>query len=177
VVGFVQAKDLLRRALEDEPIDLKAAARPAHYIPKSLSPAQVLEEFKRSKSAMALVVDEYGEIAGVVTLKDVLEAIVGDIPSEETEEEPEAVLREDGSWLVDGTLSVEKLKQLFEIDELPGEESGNFHTAAGFVMLQLGRVPHPADHFHWNGLRFEVVDMDKNRVDKLLIARDSALDR
>lgn len=170
VLGFVQAKDLLRRALSGESMELAAAVRPAHFIPKSLSPVQLLEEFKRAKTALALVVDEYGEIAGLVTLKDVLEAIVGDIPSEETEEEPEAVQREDGSWLLDGTLSIEKFKQLFDVEELPDEAAGNFHTIGGFVMLQLGHIPRAADHFHWDGLCFEVVDMDKNRVDKILVS-------
>jgi putative hemolysin len=170
VLGFVQAKDLLRRALNDERMELAAAVRPAHFIPKSLSPVQLLEEFKRAKIALGLVVDEYGEIAGLVTLKDVLEAIVGDIPSEEIEEEPEAVQREDGSWLLDGTLSIEKFKQMFDVEELPDEAAGNFHTIGGFVMLQLGHVPKAADHFHWDGLCFEVVDMDRNRVDKIMVS-------
>jgi putative hemolysin len=170
VLGFIQAKDLLRRALSGEKMELAAAVRPAHFIPKSLSPLQLLEEFKRSKTTLALVVDEYGEIAGLAALKDVMEAIVGDIPSEETEEEPEAMQREDGSWLLDGTLSIEKFKQLFEVEELPDEAAGNFHTIGGFVMLQLGHVPRAADHFYWDGLRFEVVDMDRNRVDKILVA-------
>ena len=170
VLGFVQAKDLLRRALNGEAVELAAAVRPAHFIPKSLSPMQLLEEFKRAKTAMGLVVDEYGEIAGLVTLKDVLEAIVGDIPSEEIEEEPEAVQRDDGSWLLDGTLSIEKFKQMFDVDELPDEATGNFHTIGGFVMLQLGHVPKAADHFNWDGLCFEVVDMDKNRVDKIMVS-------
>jgi len=170
VLGFVQAKDLLRSALNGEAVELAAAVRPAHFIPKSLSPMQLLEEFKRAKTAMGLVVDEYGEIAGLVTLKDVLEAIVGDIPSEEIEEEPEAVQREDGSWLLDGTLSIEKFKQMFDVDELPDEATGNFHTIGGFVMLQLGHVPKAADHFNWDGLCFEVVDMDKNRVDKIMVS-------
>lgn len=170
VLGFIQAKDLLRRALIGERMDLVNAVRPAHSIPKSLSPMQLLEEFKRSKTALALVVDEYGEVAGLVTLKDVMEAIVGDIPTEEEEEdEPEAVQREDGSWLLDGTLSVEKFKQIFDVEELPDEAAGNFHTIGGFVMLQLGHVPRAADHFHWDEFRFEVVDMDKNRVDKVLV--------
>jgi putative hemolysin len=177
VIGFAQAKDMLRRALNDERMELKAAMRPAHFVPKSLSPMQVLEEFKRSKTAMALVVDEYGEIAGLVTLKDVMESIVGDIPSEEeTGEELDAVQREDGSWLLDGTLSIEKFKQIFDVEELPDEAAGNFHTIGGFVMLQLGHVPRAADHFHWDGLRFEVVDMDKNRVDKILVAPDEPAD-
>jgi putative hemolysin len=133
---------------------------------------QLLEEFKRSKSRLALVVDEYGEVAGLATLKDVLEAIVGDIPSEEVEEQPEAVQREDGSWLLDGTLSIEKFKQLFHLDELPDEGSGNYHTLAGFMMQLLGRVPRASDHFHWSGHRFEVLDMDKNRIDKVLVQPD-----
>jgi putative hemolysin len=170
VIGFIQAKDLLRRALSGERMELAGAVRPAHSVPKSLSPAQLLEEFKRSKTALALVVDEYGEIAGLVTLKDVMEAIVGDLPSDgEDEDEPEAVLREDGSWLVDGMLSVEKFKQIFAVEHLPDEAAGNFHTIGGFVMVQLGHVPRAADHFNWDGFRFEVMDMDKNRVDKVLV--------
>ncbi len=170
VLGFIQAKDLLRRALCGERMELAGAVRPAHSVPKSLSPVQLLEEFKRSKTALALVVDEYGEVAGLVTLKDVLEAIVGDIPSDEEEQdEPEAVRREDGSWLLDGVLSIEKFKQIFDVEELPDEATGNFHTIGGFVMVQLGHVPRAADHFHWDGLRFEVMDMDRNRVDKVLV--------
>lgn len=171
VLGVIAAKDLLKRALSGEELKLQAAVRPVNYIPKSLSPVQLLEEFKRSKIALALVVDEYGEIAGLATLKDVMEAIVGDIPSEETDdEEPEAVQREDGSWLLDGTLTVEKFKQLFDVEELPDEAAGDFHTIGGFVMLQLGHVPKAADQFSWGRLIFEVVDMDRNRVDKILVS-------
>jgi putative hemolysin len=171
VLGVIEAKDLLRRALSGEELRLAAAVRPVNYIPKSLSPVQLLEEFKRSKIALALVVDEYGEIAGLATLKDVMEAIVGDIPSDETEDdEPEAIQREDGSWLLDGTLTIEKFKQLFVVEELPDEASGDFHTIGGFVMLQLGHVPRAADHFQWGKLNFEVVDMDRNRVDKILVS-------
>jgi putative hemolysin len=168
-MGVIESKDLLRRALAGDELKLAAAIRPANYIPKSLSPIQLLEEFKRSKIALALVVDEYGEIAGLATLKDVMEAIVGDIPSEEAaDEEPEALEREDGSWLLDGTLTVEKFKQIFDVDELPDEVDGNFHTLGGFVMLQLGHVPRAADYFIWGNLRFEV--MDRNRVDKILVS-------
>ncbi|HYE35138.1 hemolysin family protein [Methylocaldum sp.] len=170
VIGFVQAKDLLTKALRGENMDLARLIKTPRYVPKSLNPMQLLEEFKRSKTPMALVVDEYGEVAGLVTLKDVMEAIVGDIPMTEWEEEPEAVQRNDGSWLLDGTLSTTKFKQIFDVDELPDEATGNFHTIGGFVMLQLGHVPRATDHFEWNHLRFEVVDMDKNRVDKLLVS-------
>lgn len=171
VLGVIEAKDLLRRALSGEELCLTAAVRPVNYIPKSLSPVQLLEEFRRSKIALALVVDEYGEIAGLATLKDVMEAIVGDIPSDEAEdEEPDAVQRNDGSWLLDGMLTIEKFKPLFGVEELPDETSGNFHTIGGFVMLQLGHVPRAADHFRWGKLHFEVVDMDRNRVDKILVS-------
>jgi putative hemolysin len=171
VLGVIESKDLLRRALTGEVLNLAAAVRPVNYIPKSLSPVQLLEEFKRSKVALGLVVDEYGEIAGLATLKDVLEAIVGDIPSDEEEDEqPEFVQRADGSWLLDGTLTVEKFKQIFDVEALPDEEAGNFHTIGGFVMLQLGHVPRAADHFIWDGLYFEVVDMDRNRVDKIRVS-------
>lgn len=172
VLGFIQAKDLLRRTLAGETMELAAAVRPAYFIPKSLNAVQLLEEFKRTKTGLALVVDEYGEIGGLATLKDVMEAIVGDIPSEESDDEPEAVQREDGSWLLDGTLTIEKFKQLFDVEELPDEAAGNVHTIGGFVMLQLGHIPRVSDHFHWEGLRFEVVDMDKNRVDKILVASE-----
>jgi len=171
VLGVVEAKDLLRRALSGDELKLTAAIRPANYIPKSLSPVQLLEEFKRSKIALGLVVDEYGEVAGLATLKDVMEAIVGDIPSEEADDdEPEAIQREDGTWLLDGTLTIEKFKQLFDVETLPDEATGNFHTIGGFVMLQLGHVPRATDHFEWDKLYFEVVDMDKNRVDKILVS-------
>ena len=177
VLGVVEAKDLLKRALAGEELKITSAIRPANYIPKSLSPVQLLEEFKRSKIALALVVDEYGEIAGLATLKDVMEAIVGDLPSDEAgEEEPEATQRADGSWLVDGTLTIEKFKQLFDVEQLPDEEAGNFHTIGGFVMLQLGHVPKAADRFVWERLGFEVVDMDRNRVDKILVSVTPPLD-
>ena len=101
-----------------------------------------------------------------------MEAIVGDLPTEETEgEPPEAVQRADGSWLLDGMLPVEKFKQIFEVDGLPTAAGEDYHTIGGFMMLQLGHVPNTADHFDWNGLRFEVVDMDRNRVDKVMVSR------
>lgn len=172
VLGVIEAKDLMRRALSGEELKLSAAIRHVKYIPKSLSSVQLLEEFRRSKISLALVVDEYGEIAGLATLKDVLEAIVGDMPTEEPwEEEPDAIQREDGSWLLDGMLTVEKFKQLMSVNELPESEDGNYHTIGGFVMEHLGRVPRSADHFEWGGLHFEVVDMDRNRVDKILVTR------
>ena len=119
---------------------------------------------------LALVVNEYGDLQGLVTLTDVTEAIVGDLPSAETPQESLATRREDGSCLVDGTLPIEKLKELFDISELPEEDTGGYHTAAGFFMRQLGRVPKVADHIEWESLRFEVVDMDRHRIDQLLVS-------
>jgi putative hemolysin len=121
---------------------------------------------------MALIVNEYGELQGLVTLHDVMEALVGDIGSVEEGGEVDIVRRDDGSWLIDGGVSIERFKQAVEYeDALPEEDTGSYNTLAGFVMLQLGRVPQVADHFEWGGLRIEVVDMDRNRVDRLLVTR------
>jgi putative hemolysin len=106
----------------------------------------------------------------LVTRKDILEAIVGALPRLEDIEDPQVVRREDGSWLLDGTLAIEDFKDLFEIPELPGEKQGNYHTLGGFVITHLGRIPTAADHFEWQKFRFEVMDMDGNRVDKVLVA-------
>jgi putative hemolysin len=134
---------------------------------------QLLEHFKRAHLPAALVIDEYGEVVGIATVNDVIEAIVGDLPGDE-EEDPLMVQREDGSWLVDGMLDLDGLKILLDVDELPEEELGNFHTVGGLAMLQLGRVPRTGDVFELEGHRIEVVDMDKNRVDKLLISKNPA---
>lgn len=174
VVGVVEAKDLMKRALSGDELKISAAIRPVTYIPKTLSSVELLEEFRRAKISLALVVDEYGEVAGLATLKDVLEAIVGDMPSEEPwEDEPEAIQRADGSWLLDGTLTIDKFQQILGVSELPEAKAGNYNTIAGFVMQQLGRVPRSADRFSWEGLHFEVIDMDRNRVDKILVVHEA----
>jgi magnesium and cobalt exporter, CNNM family len=169
VLGVVSAKHLLARQLGGHPLDLTAAVQPPVYVPETLSPNELLETFKKTRQHLALIVDEYGEIQGLVTMNDVMEAIVGDIPSAEQPEESDAVRREDGSWLLDGMLSLEKFRQIFGIEEMQEDSTGNVHTIGGFAMLQLGKVPKVADHFEWRGLRFEVVDMDRNRVDKVLV--------
>ncbi|MGI9212398.1 MAG: hemolysin family protein [Methylococcaceae bacterium] len=171
VVGFIQAKDVLNQVLMGTPLDLERLAKPVPCLPKTLTPLQVMEQFKKSRLPMALVVDEYGDVEGLVTLRDVLEYIAGDLLMGESEEEPEAIQREDGSWLLDGMLSIEKFRQIFDLDSMPEESRGDFNTLAGFVVMQLGYVPRSADHFEWNNLRFEVVDMDRNRVDKIMVSR------
>jgi putative hemolysin len=129
----------------------------------------VLELFKQSGNHMALVVDEFGSIQGLVTLHDILEAVVGDVSVAGEAVEPRAVQRDDGSWLLDGLLPVDELRERFQLAPLPGEQQGAYQTLGGFVMTQLGRIPAVADHFVWGDRRFEVVDMDGHRVDKVLV--------
>jgi len=150
---------------------VRKALRPPVYVPESVTTTHLLESLRRNRAQFALVIDEYGEVQGLVTLNDVLAAIVGDMPSQDDDGEQDVVEREDGSYLMDGGLSIERLKSVLEVkEELPGEEENAFHTLGGLVMHQLGRVPVEADHFHLAGWRFEVVDMDKNRVDKVLLS-------
>jgi putative hemolysin len=173
VLGVVHAKDLLAHILGEQVIgeqvvDLAATIEQPLYVPESMRALRALELFKQSGTHIALVIDEYGGIQGLVTPSDILEAIVGDLPEAGEEVEPLAVQREDGSWLLDGMLPVDEFKDLFDLGELPGEDQGIYQTLAGFVIMQLGRIPVAADHFVWEGLKLEVVDMDGNRVDKVL---------
>lgn len=170
IAGILHASDLLRRLLSGEAPAIAEAVRPAHYVPDTITLSQLLENMRRARTTIALVVDEYGDLLGMVTLKDVIDAIVGNLAFNEGGNDNEVIVREDGSWLVDGSVSIERLKQVLETSSLPGEEDGYFHTAAGFVLHMLGHIPKPAEHFEADGYRFEVVDMDGHRIDKLLIA-------
>ena len=169
VIGLIHVTDLLSRSLSGQSLDLTAQLRRPLFVPESTRGLKVLELFKQFSNHVALVVDEYGVIQGLVTLNDILVELVGDIPSVEDEDEPQAVQREDGSWLLDGMLPVEEFFELFELEELSTEHKGSYHTMGGFVITNLGKIPTAADHFEWNGLRVEVVDMDGNRVDKVLV--------
>ncbi len=175
ILGVLQKSDLLARAVAGRPIglaDIEAVLRPPLYVPESVSTTQLLENFRRARLQFALIVDEYGEVEGLVTLTDVLAAIVGELTEPEAPEDRDIIRREDGSWLVDGDVGIERLKAELEIDEdLPGEEENSFHTLGGFVMHVLGRIPSAADHFIAAGRRFEVMDMDRNRVDKVMVGR------
>jgi putative hemolysin len=169
IVGVLRTSDLLKPALEGAPLDIEAVLRPPLYVPESVTTTQLLENFRTARMQFALIVDEYGEVEGLVTIADVLTAIVGELPSSD---EQDMVQREDGSWLVDGSVAIERLKYELDIDEdLPGEEENAYNTLGGFVMHMLGRIPAMAEHFEWEGWRFEVMDMDKKRVDKVLVAR------
>jgi putative hemolysin len=171
MLGEVRAKDLLIRALNGQPFDLKATLCRPLYVPEVMPVLDVLEQFRQAETQMAFVIDEYGSLIGLVTLNDILEMIVGELPSTEAGEEPDAVQREDGSWLLDGMVPIEELKELLHLGELPGEDEGLFNTLAGFITTYLGRMPAVADHFIWEGQRFEVVDMDGHRIDRVLISQ------
>jgi putative hemolysin len=169
ILGVVHAKDLLSCHLIDKQVNLKEALLPPLIVPDSMKALNVLERFKQTGIHLALVLDEYGSVQGLITLADLLEALVGDIPHIDELKEPDTVKREDGSWLINGMLPIDNFKELFDIERLPEEENVLYHTIGGFVMMHLERVPLPGDHFEWGGLRFEVMDMDDNRVDKLLV--------
>ncbi|MGA3083614.1 MAG: hemolysin family protein [Thermodesulfobacteriota bacterium] len=172
VLGVVRAKDLLAQGLSGRPMDLKEKMSPPLFIPENAPAMHLLELFKKSRPHLALVVDEYGGIQGLVTLNDILESIVGEISSQDQSTEPQAIQREDGTWLVDGMIPIDEFKELFGLEQLPDEGSGHFQTLGGFMMMQMGRVPKPGEHFQWEDLRFEVADMDGKRVDKVIITRE-----
>jgi putative hemolysin len=169
VTGIVQAKDLLALTLANKPLDLNTLMQQPLFVPRTISALELLESFKKNNKHIALVVDEYGGIEGLLTHHDLLEAIAGDIPVGEKPVDPRAVKRHDGSWLLDGMLSVEEFKEIFHVDMLPGEKRDAYQTLGGFVFTQIGRVPAVAESFEWRGLRFEIVDMDGKRIDKVLV--------
>ena len=169
IIGLVNAKDLLSQNLSCRPIDLRAVLRPALFVPESMSALDVLERFKVKRSHVAIVIDEHGGFQGLVTTGDILEAIVGEMPMPGDPPEADIVRREDGSWLVDGKVLSEELKELLGVTLLPFEEERVYQTLGGLVMACLGRIPSAGEHFDWGGFRFEVVDMDGHRVDKVLI--------
>ena len=171
IVGVIHAKDILARQVAGEPVDLAACMHDPLFVPETLTCIRMLETFKTSPLQIALVVDEYGDFQGLVTLNDILEAIVGGMPSSREGGEQMVIERAPGSWLIDGMLDRLELKELLDVPELPGEDDGTYHTLGGMTMIQMGRVPKPADAFEWGGYRFEVVDMDGSRVDKVLVTR------
>ncbi len=172
IVGVLRVADLFKPALLCEPLDPEKAAKSPLYVPESITAVRLLENFRATHQRFAVVVDEYGELQGVVTLTDVMTAIVGDLPWAQSPDEQDIVAREDGSWLVDGAASIKRMKSVLAMDnDLPDEEENYYHTAGGFITHMLGRIPAVTDHFEHDGWRFEVVDMDKNRVDKVMVSR------
>ncbi len=168
-LGVVRVRSVLAAMLDGRPIDLEALLQPPLYLAESARALSVLEQFRRSGIHIALVTDEFGGVEGLVTLNDLMEGIVGDLPSLEDAAGPLMVTREDGSLLVDGGLDLDALGELLDQDIAGIVRDGRFHTLAGFVLHRLERIPREADHFEWQGYRFEVVDMDGQRVDKVLV--------
>jgi putative hemolysin len=163
---MLDAKCLLGRLLAGESFDLNAAMIPAQFVPASMLASKVLDVFRDSAVHIAVVVGEYGGMEGLITMQDILEEIVGGV--EETA--PQATQREDGSWLIDGLIPIDDFKDLFDLEEMTGEHDG-YTTLGGFVMAQVGSIPKASDSFEWETFRFEVMDMDGNRVDKVLVTR------
>jgi putative hemolysin len=172
IVGMVPVKALWAHSAIGLPTTLKNLLLPPLIVPDTINGIQLLEHFKKSGKHIAVVTDEFGAVQGLVTLIDVLEAIVGDLPSQGQRNQPEAKRRDDGSWLIDATLGTGELKQLLGLEvDLPHEEAAEFQTLGGFVVTQFGRIPTASEHFDWGGWRFEVVDMDRRRVDKVLVSK------
>jgi putative hemolysin len=170
VLGVVSAQSLLQQQMQGRPLSLTEQLRPPVFVPETLSGMELLDHFRGSGAQLVFVVDEYGEVQGVITVRDVLEAITGEFKTAR-EEDAWAVQRDDGSWLFDGLIPVPELKDRLDLKDLPEEDRGRYNTLAGMVMLLLGRLPLTADSVEWEGWRFEVVDLDGKRVDKVLATR------
>ncbi len=169
VQGVALARELLAAYLRGELKHVRDFIHPVPYVPESSNALKALESMRQSGSEAAMVIDEYGGLLGMVTPTDLLEAIVGEMPSTLEGDEPEIIQREDGTYLLDGLLPVDELKEFLGVDELPGEERVGFQTAGGFVMSQVGSIPAAGQCFEFADYRFEVVDMDGRRVDKILV--------
>jgi len=173
VVGIVSAKQMLTQTLRGQTPDLSSRLTPPVFVPESLTGMELLQNFRSSNAQLVLVVDEYGEVQGMVTLRDVIEAITGEFRSHNVED-AWAVQREDGSWLIDGLIPIPELKDRLGLRSAPEEDRGRYNTLSGMVMLLLGRVPRTTDWVDWESWRFEIVDMDGKRIDKVLATQKSA---
>lgn len=173
ILGILNAKDLLEKHVSNQPYEIQDMLQKPLFVPENTQAVRVLEMERKNSAHEALVIDEYGGVLGFVTLFDVLETIIGDLSSLDKGGEAEIIKREDGSYLLDGLLPIDEFKDLLDISELPEEEKVGFQTIGGFVINQLGSIPAAGQHFHWQGLRFEVMDMDHHRVDKILVTRSN----
>lgn len=167
--GYINTKDLVGVDIHDPQFRLEDYIREPLFFPGNMQAVKAFEQFRQTGIHHALVLDEYGGVEGFVTLYDVLESIVGDIPLDEHDKDQVIVRRADGTWLVDGLIPIDELKEIMDVDELPEEDKAGFQTLSGFVMNQLGRIPKTGAIFEWDHWRFEVVDMDGHRVDRVLV--------
>jgi len=171
VTGILNAKDALEKYLTNTPFNLLDIVTKPLLVPENTPATRMLEMAREAGVHEAMVIDEYGGLLGMATLFDVLESIVGEIPSADEVEEPEIIIREDGSYLLDGLLPIDELKELLDVDSLPEEDKVGYQTVGGFVMNQIGSIPVAGQHFHFMNFRFEVVDMDDRRIDKVLFSK------
>jgi len=169
IIGMVNVKELVGVDLHAPHFHLADYIREPMFVPENMQALKVFEQFRATGTHQALVIDEYGGVQGMVTLYDVLEAIVGEIPLDAEDQEQEIVQRNDGSYLLDGMLPVDEIKELLDLDELPDEARAGYQTLSGFVMNQLGSIPRVGQVFTWENYRFEIVDMDGRRVDRVLV--------
>ncbi len=170
VLGVATARRLLAETLRGEQPHLADHLQPAVFVPESLTGMELLENFKNSGVQLAFIIDEYGEVQGIVTLQDVMEAITGEFKSHRAED-AWAVQRDDGSWLLDGLIPIPELKDRLGLEAVPEEERGRYNTLSGMLMLLLGRLPGTGDRCDWEQWRFEIVDIDGKRIDKVLAMR------
>lgn len=170
VVGMVSVKSLWANLSLAGRVELRALVTPPNYVPTAMPPGKLIEAFKKTGKHIALVVDEFGGLQGIVTLNDVMMAIVGNLPEREQRHDPKAVLRQDGTWLVDAMLDIDETKTSLGIDEdLPGEDDNRYSTLGGFLLHQIGHLPREGEKFTWDRFEFEVIDMDRQRIDKVLV--------
>jgi len=172
VIGIAESHDILQAAIAGDIDFAEIPLEQPLYVPASLTLIELLRTFRQQRTTFALVVSEFGHTEGIVTVDDLMLSLVGDMmPLADSPEESLAVRRADGSWLLDGLLAIDEMKDKLEIGSVPHEELGNFHTVGGFVLASLGRIPRKAERFSWEGWDFEVVDVDRNRVDQVLATR------
>lgn len=170
ILGIISAKQLFTQLHTSGTLDLTAQLQPCVYVPESLTGMELLEQFRASGTQLVFVVDEYGELQGLVTLQDVLEAVTGEFKPRNAED-AWVVQREDGSLLLDGLIPIPELKDRLDLKETPDEDKGRYHTLSGMMMWLLGHLPHTGDVTEWEQWRLEVVDMDGKRIDKVLASR------
>ncbi len=170
IFGIVHAKDLLNACFDGLSLSLKTVMRPPLIVPDTTTVLRLLEQFKSERKHIAIVMDEYGSVEGLVTITDIMESVTGEVPGREREAIAKPVRREDGSWLLDGMMPIDEVEDLLGLSEMRDE--GDFQTIAGFMMERLGHIPKEGDFFYWEKARFEVVDMDGRRVDKILLSVD-----
>jgi putative hemolysin len=172
ILGVVMVKDLLAKRMANEPINLAELAQPPLFVPESMPALDVIERLRETRSHLALVIDEYGGLEGLVTFTDIMRAILGELPDNRGHSESPVIARDDGTWLVDGMYAVDEFKDSFHIRELPDEDEAGYQTLGGMIMSMLGRVPDPGSKVRVADYALEVMDMDGRRVDKVLVTKE-----